>query len=251
MIIGLTTLLLVLFSDGPGEIFLVPDADKKVKSVVAGKERKKQTVAVFKAAEKEASKFKKSLKKQNKKLKKNESPLSDADLEQLLNESFAEREKLQVFLVEKRLEIRDILTEKEWDKVIDIALEEQISKEKKFQKAEAKKDKQAQKVLAKIRSALKKNIVNAESRERALGDFADFEKKAIGVFVETNDLTIQNNQISQSYSANKEELLTIYTKLNTARRELFTGYMIMRKSMKGYLTDEEFSKVSKAFIELL
>ena len=48
MIIGLVTLLSILFSGGPEDIFLIPKADKKIKSVIVDKERQKQAVELFK-----------------------------------------------------------------------------------------------------------------------------------------------------------------------------------------------------------
>jgi hypothetical protein len=49
----------------------------------------------------------------------------------------------------------------------------------------------------------------------------------------------------------RETLSTIYSDLNVARNELYSGFLAMRSSMTAYLTDEEWCAISKNFIELL
>ena len=253
MIIGLATLLTLLFSDGPGEVFLVPNAEKNIKAIVKDKDKKSQAVELFKSTKKEVKVFDKDFKQQNKQLKKYDyrSSLGQSGVEQLFAETFDKRKDLQKHLVDQRLKIRQIITEEEWDHFIETSIEIMGSKEKKAQKTQQKRDKAAEKLLDKIRSSLQKNIADAENIDKALNDFADFEKIVNNLFSETNALTLENNPAVRSYDVSKEELQDIYSKLNDAREKLNSGYLMMRKSMTAYLTEDEWNTVSKSFLELL
>ena len=256
MIIGLATLLTLLFSDGPGEVFLVPNAEKNIKAIVKDKDKKGQAVKLFKATKKEVKAFDKDFKQQSKRLNKddNRTSLGQSGVDQLLAETFDKRKDLQNHVIDQRLKIRQVITEEEWDRFIETSVETMASKEKKTQKAQDKRDTAAEKLLEKIRSSLKKSIADNDHRNRALADFADFadfEKIVNSLFEETNALTFENNPSVQSYDVSKEELQDIYSKLNDAREKLNSGYLMMRKSMTAYLTEDEWNTVSKSFLELL
>ena len=253
MIISLVTLLIMHFSNGPGEIFLVPDVDKKIKKIIVEKERKKEALALFRTTKKRISKYNKALNKKNKPLKKEKyrASLSDSDIEQFFQESFEERKRIQGNLIEQRLKIREVMSEEEWNKFIEMSLQEIIDKDKKIQKAEDKRDKADEKLLSKIRSSLQKAIADPDHKEKALADFADFEKIVINLFDEDNALTLENNPTVQSYNVTREELQNIYGKLNNARNQLYSSFFVMKDTMTGYLTDDEWNAVTKAFIPLL
>jgi len=253
MIIGLATLITLLFSDGPGEVFLVPNAEKNIKAIVKDKDKKSQAAELFKSAKKEVKAFDKDFKQQNKQLKKDDyrTSLGQSGAEQLFAETFEKRKVLQEHLVDQRLKLRQVITEEEWDRFIETSIEAMASKEKKAQKAQQKRDKAAEKLLGKIRSSLQKNIANAENRDKALNDFTDFEKIVNNLFDETNALTFENNPSVQTYDVSKKELQDIYSKLNNARENLNSGYLMMRKSMTTYLSEDEWNAISKSFLELL
>jgi len=253
MITALVTLLIMHFSGGPGEVFLIPNAEKNIKATVKDKDKKGQAVELFKSTKKEVKAFNKDFKQQNKRLKKDDyrNSLGQSGVDQLLAETFDKRKDLQNHVIDQRLKIRQVITEKEWDRFIETSMETMASKEKKTQKALQKRDKAAEKLLGKIRSTLQKNITDADHRDKALSDFADFEKIVNNLFSETNALTLENNPAVRSYDVSKEELKDIYSKLNNAREQLNSGYLMMRKSMTTYLSEDEWNAVTKSFLELL
>ena len=253
MITALVTLLIMHFSGGPGEVFLVPNAEKNIKAIVKDKDKKGQAVELFKSTKKEVKAFDKDFKQQNKRLKKDDyrNSLGQSGVEQLLAETFDKRKDLQNHVIDQRLKIRQVITEEEWDRFIETSMETMASKEKKTQKAQDKRDIAAEKLLEKIRSSLQKSIADTDHRNRALADFADFEKIVNSLFEETNALTFENNPSVQSYDVSKKELKDIYSKLNNAREQLNSAYLMMRKSMSTYLSEDEWNAISKKFLELL
>ncbi len=253
MITGLVTLIIIFFSNVTGEVFLVPNAEKNIKAIVKDKDKKGQAVELFKSTKKEVKAFDKDFKQQNKRLKKDDyrNSLGQSGVEQLLAETFDKRKDLQNHVIDQRLKIRQVITEEEWDRFIETSMETMASKEKKTQKAQDKRDIAAEKLLEKIRSSLQKSIADNDHRNRALADFADFEKIVNSLFEETNALTFENNPSVQSYDVSKKELKDIYSKLNNAREQLNSGYLMMRKSMTTYLSEDECNAISKSFLEFL
>ena len=253
MLIGLTTLIIIIFSGGPEEIFLVPNAEKNLKSIIADKDKKSRAVDLFKNTKQEIKSFNKELKQKNKMLQNNSNRgnLTEPAVEQLLKESFDSRKDVQSHLIDQRLQLRELLTEDEWDRFMEASLEELASKEKKAEKATVKKDKEAEKLLAKLKSSLEKNISDAEKLGKALKDYGDFEQLIIQKFEQLNALTFENNSSVKAYNVDRETLSTIYSDLNSARQELYGGFLTMRSSMKAYLTESEWNAISKNFIELL
>ena len=253
MLIGLASLLVILFSSGPEEVFLVPNAEKNLKSIIDDKEKKNQAVDLFKITKQEIKAYNKELKQKNKELKNSSyrSSLNESAVEHLLKESFENRKDLQSHIIDQRLKIRELLTNDEWDRFIKVSIEEMTSKEKKSQKAQLKKDKEAEKLLSKFKSSLEKNISDKEKLDKALKDYSNFEQLIILKFEQLNALTFENNSSIKAYNVDKETLSTIYSELNVAREELYDGFLIMRSSMTEYLTEDEWSAISKNFIELL
>jgi len=241
------------FSGGPGEVFLVPNAEKNIKAIVKDKDKKGQAVKLFKATKKEVKAFDKDFKQQSKRLNKddNRTSLGQSGVDQLLAETFDKRKDLQNHVIDQRLKIRQVITEEEWDRFIETSVETMASKKKKTKKAQYKRDTSAEKLLEKIRSSLQKSIADNDHRNRALADFADFEKIVNSLFEETNALTFENNPSVRSYDVSKKELKDIYSKLNNAREQLNSGYLMMRKSMTTYLSEDEWNAISKSFLELL
>jgi hypothetical protein len=253
MLIGLATLLILLFSGGPEEVFLIPNAEKNLKSIIADKDKKSQAVALFKTTKQEIKAFNKELKQKSKELQNNSyrGNLTEPAVKQLLKESFEHRKNIQSHLIDQRLQLRELLTEDEWDRFMEVSIQEMASKEKKAQKAQVKKGKEAEKLLAKLKSSLEKNISDADKLDKALKDYSDFEQLIIGKFEQLNALTFENNSAVKDYSVDKETLSIIYSDLNGARQELYNGFLTMRSSMTAYLTEDEWSAISKNFIELL
>lgn len=253
MLIGLATLIILLFSDGPGEIFLVPDVDKKIRKVVLDDDRRKEALNLFKTTKKKISTYSKSQTKKSKSLKKDtyRASLSQSDIEELLQEYYSDRIELQAYLVAQRLKVREVMNEGEWDNLIEISIQELQDKEKQFSKSQEKRNKEAIKLLDKIQSSLQRNISNESKKQQALSVFAEFEKKIIKVFEETNVLTFENNTSIQKYDVTKEELSGIYARLNEARSQFLKEYIAMRSNMMKFLSEEEWLAISKTFIDLI
>ena len=224
-----------------------------LKSIIADKDKKSRAVDLFKTTKQEIKAFNKELKQKNKKLKNDayRSNLNESTVEQLLKESFDSRKVVQSHLIDQRLQLRELLTEDEWDRFMEVSLEELVSKEKKAEKATVKKDKETEKLLAKLKSSLEKNISDADKLKKALKDYSDFEQLIITKFEQLNALTFENNSSVQAYSVDRETLSSIYSDLNGARQELYNGFLTMRSSMTAYLTEDEWIAISKNFIELL
>ena len=135
MITGTIFLIMSIFGSGmsffsipkaESKIFTIQKVEKKVRSHISEKDREKRVLEIFKQARKEIKELDKKLSGSRKEFKKLQAQKStqSVELENIFQNSEAVRKQVQSVLVAKRLEVRAIFTENEWDAFVAEGLEE-------------------------------------------------------------------------------------------------------------------------------
>ncbi len=253
MIISLVTVLVLLLTGGPGEIFLVPKVDKKIKVVVEEKEREKEVLVLFKDTKKEIKSSNKELEKQAKQLKKDKfrDPLSLEEVEELLMELNDKKKQNQAFMVQQRLKVRELMTKQEWDKLIELSLESLELSEKKQLKQLEKQNKEMVKLLSSTRVSFNKTIDQPDNLVKAHQDYNSFEGAIIQLLNQVNQYNLENKACLQDYDATQNELLNVYQSKNETREQMYKEFLNLRDTMLEYITLEEWKTITKSFVQLV
>lgn len=253
MIISLVTALVILLSGGPDELFLIPKADKKIKTVIVDDNRKTEALELFKKTKKEIKHFNKELNNDIKRLKNDtyRASLEDGDVVQLLEDALAKWKDHQSYLVQQRLALREIMTEDEWSDFMALSSDYFEAKDKKMQKSLAKKDKRTNKLTNKMRASFKKNIADPSNLESALEQYEMLESLISKKFDEVNNFTFPGNDILHNYNATSAELLSAYNVKNEVRENVYNSFLEFRAELLQFLPAAEWNDISKSFLVLL
>ena len=234
--------------EAESKIFTIQKVEKKVRSHISEKDREKRVLEIFKQARKEIKELDKKLSGSRKKFKKLQAQKStqSVELENIFQNSEAVRKQVQSVLVAKRLEVRAIFTENEWDAFIAEGLEELQRDTVKASKENNKIKKSDRKFLTRLQKVINREIAEPQRRSKAMESYNRFEEKVSHLTEESINYTDRNNDVLSDYKANKSMLETVFEALNYSREQAITAFLVMREELVALLTEKEWKKVSKA-----
>lgn len=245
MIIGLLTLLSMLFFGGNSEsYYLVTDIDKASKIYVVDKDRQKAIQARLKSEKKVANGF---YKERSKNLKNFKSILinpnaSKEDLATFFVKQIESIEKHQELVFRTRLAVLKDIKQEEWEEIVKYSI---IRIEKTKAKAQKKLDKKSnpwddmQALIDKTISDKKNHTAVSQEVELLRKQF----KKINDALTERN---VQDSEIIQNYYSDMEALSSIGHDMNEIRTRTYQSLILFREQIKNKTTDEEFTKIMKA-----
>ena len=250
MLIGLLIAALVAMSvsSSPGNFFLVPDIKKEIKKSVEDPERKADLIALTKIMSKEIKafqKFNKPYLKQIPVVNKDRSA-KRTEIQRLFNESYDERKKLQVKLVEGTLRFQELCTEVEWNGIIDAAYQPNSKQQIKLYKAKNKIMAADQKPLDKIRAEIEMGIEDKERLTKALNAFDDFEVEMQRLLEHIREMDTKHHKTLKKYGVIRRELEKINQEQNRIREGVYKEFIDMHFEMVEATTEVEWKSISNA-----
>ena len=243
MIIGVITLITVLFFGGPVNFFPIQDVDTGIKKYVADKDRKKELLAEIKGYKKSAKEM---TKVQNGYIKELKSLYADRNarrenFEEYKKKLLAGANQIQEKTIEARMQIIDRIQPEEWVQILDLS-------ESRVQKAKDKQLKKGEKnPFAKFEATISKEVADPAKRKKVL-EALDMYKTHFQTLTEkiasrnVIDLPTLKNK-----SASKAELQTLAKEVNTIRSSVFDAVVDFHFEMKENTSEAEFDKLVKAF----
>lgn len=234
-----------IFGGGPEEIFEVPKLEKQIKANVEDKDRKNQLLTLIKSAKKEINTFNKSRKKDMKTMKKaNPSKeVSMTIMAELYKAYHDKRLSLQSSMLAKRLEFQDIMTQDEWNNVIEKAVFPSDKAIKSLNKSDTKELEQIDKVFAEVKETIEKNIAELGPREHVLTELHVFENTMIEFIAEGQELNYQDSELVRKRTATADELKNLYMRQNDLRLKGALEYFTFREVTMENTTDKEWKDI--------
>lgn len=248
MIVGIVTLFSMLFGvGGQVDIFFLDNLDKGVKKYVVDKDRKKELQGILKDYTSTLKDFRKERKSKVKDLKEKNKDRSGT--EEWFRDFFAgridEREELQAYWIEHRLELQEKVMPDEWALIIKMAEDEMA-------KLEAKEEKKARKqkdqdIFLKLEATINEQIADQEKQSEVMSALAKYEKKVDELGNNLENINVTETDFLANQNASKEEMKRFAGSINDLRKELYKSYSEFYLEVLDNTTAEEWKAIMKEF----
>ena len=251
MIIGIATLIMMLFGAGSVEVFYLDKIELGVNKQITDKDRKKELQAELEEYKKAAKVFYKKrkgllkeLKKQN--LDNNTSPQWYQDF---FNSRMIERKKQEALYIDQRILLQQKITADEWANIMKIAQDEASKLAEKEQKKERKKN--DDNIFRNLEKAVNEEISDETKRARVLAKLLEYEKEYNAIVADYDAINIQEVDFLEDRNASKEQMHKLADALNKQRTKMYDGYMDFIMTMNKNTTEEEWKPIIKEFNKVL
>ncbi|WP_430817659.1 hypothetical protein [Carboxylicivirga sp. RSCT41] len=245
MIVGLLTLLSLLFFGGSTEsYYLVEDLDKASKIYVVDKDRQKAIISRLKSEKKVANAY---YKERSKNLKKFKSILIDPDASKEELASFFVKqiesvENHQKLVFKTRLDVLKNIEQDEWEKIVEYS----------ENKAKKIKDKAKRKLEIKsnpwndLQKLVDKTIINERNHKAVSQELELLRRNFKKMSDAITERNVQDNEIIRNYHSDIDALWSIGHDMNEIRTQTYQSVVLFREQIKNRTTDDEFTKIMKA-----
>lgn len=253
LIAFLVSLLIRTLVGGPEEIFLVPKLKKEIKSHVLDTERKNEILQIIKEAKKEIKEFGKFRKKKLEEIKKIavKREVSSNDMLEVYDTYHNTRLNLQSGLIEKRLILQELFSDKEWELILENAVFPSEKAKEKAGKQEDKIEQKIDKFIADIKGAIISKIEDESKRINVLNSLDNYSTTLVAFIEEGQQMNYEDNNIVRNKNANKNELDEFYQKQNLLRYKGAKEYIQLRNTAIKNTNEQEWKAVVKALNKLL
>lgn len=251
MIIGIVTLIMMLFGGGSLDVFYIDKIEQGIKKEVVDKDRKKDIQSDLKAYTKSVKEFNKVRKNQLKDLRKKnlEKSTSGNWYMEFFESRMQERINLQKTFIEQRIALQQKITDDEWGNIMKRASDETTKQTEKEQRKEMKKkDKNA---FSDQEKAIVENVADQERRMILLEALGVYELVYDQIHESYENINVNESIFLADKDATEEEMLILAELLNEQRIILYEGYAVFLIVMQEATTDEEWKPIMKAFNKLL
>lgn len=251
MIVGIATLIAIIFGGGPVDYFYIDKIEKSINKDVVDKDRKKEINAEIKDFTKQAKEFNKNRKNLLKELRKTNLDInSTADYYvDFFEKRKEERKELQKATIKVRLSVQAKITDEEWQAMMATAAAENTKENEKAARKEVKKE-DKNKFRAQ-ETAIVTHVEDAERRAALLEGLAIFEEVYDNLQESYEDINVNQSDFLSDKYVTMEELVLFAALLDDQRTILYKAYATFIIVAKEYATEDEYPKIMKAFNELV
>ena len=247
MLIGLATLITILFFGGVSESFLVDKLEKGVKKHVIEKDRRKEILADLKDSKKYIKAFNK---ERNAKLKafkemNLDKSLEREDFDTFFNDLIEGRKEFQKYVIDERLKITKKIEPDEWTLIMAMS-NESVQKRKQKMEKKIRKGKIGL-PFGKTRDVIAMEVEDETSRENlrnALDEFLAAETKIIDQLAAMN---VEDNPVIENREATLAELNKIGEEMNILRMKGYENLTEFHFAARDNTTEDEWDVLMKAF----
>lgn len=250
MIIGIATLIAMLFGGGSFEVFFLADFEKGVKEYVIEKDRQKEILSDLKESKKIFKDFNKERNSDYKLFKKmNESRLTtETDFSVFFEDIQKRRVLVQNELIDSRITVNDKIHSMEWDSIIAFSKNSvDKSLEKAQKKADKKSDKKTKEAFSNTRKTISERVVDSEKQKNISGGLDGLILTLEELSSNLATITNENLVIITGKDASKSDLLKMAGEMNELRiltyKELVSFHMLVKENTNV----EKFEKIMKSF----
>ena len=252
MIIGLLTIIYSMLFGGSVDPFVLPDAQKVVKQAIEDKERKKEVTKELKLYSKEW----KSLQKLNKKQSKSIARLnSDFSIDtQFISKEFeshrSARKEIEDQIIEYRYAIQAMITDNEWEVIMQAVANPKAKTIKKKDKAQLKSQLKREKKIIALENEIKDAFGNSPKVEEVIEDLDQFEEDMAEFLFVMQEEAARVAEVMENRDASKEDLTEIVVLNEDFRAKVHTSFLKLRGELIELSTPEQWPKIAKALNKL-
>lgn len=242
MLIGIATLLMLLFGGGQDTFMLNPYLKKQIKTHVGDKDRRSGIDELIKQVKKDQAAFLKERKKTIKALTELNSDYKTtvSQFETLFDEYYDRRVALQNTYLDREMKIRELITEGEWDKIMTSVLE-QPDKEKARRRVLEKNEK----MYAGLAGTCEKTMTNKDTLAKAK-EIIDRHRKVTESFIEEFlDLGYRNLEPIRKYNATRADFELIRKQMSDHHRKYLTSVIELRFDLVSLASEKEWWSIGK------
>ena len=252
MIVGVLAILALIFGGGghlQGAFFELPDVEKLIKRNVEDDLRKKQALKITKDYFKAVKEMRKEEKKLVKQLEtagadRNTSPEGLSDLVNSLSNN--ELKGMNNW-VDLRMNITEVISREEFQKIIEAGTAENKKTEKDDQKVSAKQEK----TFLKMRSTLKEEIANKETLDQILRDWQKYEDEVNGLLEMREKKNYKFDETLRNHNATREELQSAIDEFSSANQGVFKAYQTFHFQLIEKTSEAEWDNIHKKASKLI
>ena len=245
MLIGIVQYFMLLFGGAQIESFYIIDFGKGIKQHVTSITKRQDAEAIVSAYATIYKEFNTEHKKQLKELQQKNMDYKTPEqwYVDFFNTAMEDRKKLQSSFITGRLRLQEIITQEEWDKIIEMTTRD-IEKlvEKKKKKREKNEGKSKYQIVS---NTLKENIPPGEKLTFSLESLEAFKEKHIEIKESYENLYTNEEDVLASRQATKEDMLEICNVLNELRKSLIDSYIELLFNLKENTTEKEWTIILK------
>lgn len=233
---------------GHSTFFLNPELKKNVKTYVLEKERRKEIFSIMKESKKKQKEFVKKRKAYLKAAKKiNIDRKSTREQYELLNEEYMKaRSEIQVFSIARELEIKSIILEDEWEKIMEDILGD-VSKNKIRDKMESGSDKYFNKLI----NACNKHITLDLKRDNAVASINRYREKVNASIPRLSEVSYKSIENIRDYNTPEENYKEVGKGISQIRKEIMKSFLDTRFHLLEYTTEAEWEKIISEINQLV
>jgi len=249
----LISLLIVSLVGGPEEIFMLPKFEKEIKSHIQDKDRKNEILQIVRDAKKEIKTFGKLRKGKLKRIDQLgvSKDVSSEQLFEIYNTYNGARLNMQSMLIEKRLSIQSLLSNKEWKQLIEKVVLPSEKFRKKTEKQEGKEDEKIEKLIDKIEKVIQDNLAEGKKRQNLMISLERFHSTLKEFIDEGQKMNFEDNQLVRNKNAPRKDLEKFYEKQNELRYKGTKEYFRLRDDAIQYTNDQEWKKIIKSINNII
>lgn len=226
--------------------FITPKLAGRVKKNVKDDKKKKEVLEVIDKTNKLQARFDdraKSFKKMLAALA-SEKDIEAQEYKDLFKGLITDHRQLQNKIIDARLTMLKVLSENEFELIID---KDYMPKEKSFKKA----SKGLSKHLSKMQQAVKKAIKDETAQKNVLDAIDAFNSSSSELINAMAHLDIKDHEILAKYDAGKNELKEVAESINELRLKLYTSFIALHKNLAKATTEKQWKAASKTLKELI
>ena len=245
MIIGIATLIMMLFGAGNQEIFFMDKLDQGIKKYVTDKDRKKELQSILKEHTAVVKEFQKNYERRAKLMKEKDLDKNTSDqwYMDFFNASLEERKELQENAINTRLLLVKKITDEEWDYILSMSAETAIQVEEKKQKEEMKQG--ADRFLKDMSSLISNTITNDTKSNKIIDELSNLVKWWDQVVDVYEEFDVNRSELLANKNATRDQYLEATKEVNLQRRKLNESYISFLRVLKVNTDDTEYNSIIK------
>jgi hypothetical protein len=251
MLIATATLISILLFGGPEEMFLMGTLEKGIKKEITDKDRQKEIKSIISVYEKSVKGYKKTRKSQKKELAAlyNSKNASVDDFSSLYDEMILTLQNLQTKTIDSRIQSLEMITDEEWENMVQMEKDRLIKEETKASKS--KKKVKEPKPFLNLEEVIKSLNLDTQNEQESLQQLEKVKKSYDDLVHTVQDSRNKFSQIIRDRNSSRAELESVANWNNEIKKDAYFNLVDLYKKLSENVPDENWAKVAKEFGKII